>query len=133
MEWDEQEYLRGRMGGSFYGSMGLSELVARSRDEYVNIAVRLGVDAVYRCGIVHAMKVLGSVIWRREEVVREWELFLMTSVSYSKAGRLSVRAELEAAQRRDSDRVAELRKQLDANVAPLICQPSSETMLNNMT
>jgi hypothetical protein len=91
-------------------------LVARSSEEYVRIAVRLGADAVYRCSMVHAMRVLGGVIWRRDEVVREWELFLMTSVSYSKTSRALVRSELEAAQRRDDERLKQLWEQLNHDI-----------------
>lgn len=62
------EYLRGRMGPSFYESMGWRELVAGSEAEYVDIAVRLGTEPAFRAKCAHAIRTLRGVIWQREEV-----------------------------------------------------------------
>jgi hypothetical protein len=64
---DLQNFLRGRMGASFYHAMGFLNPVASSADEYVDIAVRLGTDRLYRHQCSTVIKHLSPVIWQREE------------------------------------------------------------------
>ena len=56
------------MGASFYHAMGFLDLVAGSADQYVDIAVRLGTDRLYRHKCATVIKHLSPVIWEREEV-----------------------------------------------------------------
>ena len=63
-----QRFLRGRMGHSFYHSMGFYDLIARSADEYVSIAVRLGTDPAFRRRCAFIIQSLSQVIWQRAEV-----------------------------------------------------------------
>ncbi len=65
---DVQTFLRGRMGHSFYHSMGFLDLVANSADEYVDIAVKLGLDRQYRHRCSTIIKHLSPVLWQRQEV-----------------------------------------------------------------
>ena len=67
-----QNFLRGRMGASFYHAMGFLDLVAGSADQYVDIAVRLGTDRLYRHKCATVIKHLSPVIWEREEVRGRW-------------------------------------------------------------
>ena len=41
------EYLRGRMGLSFYRTMNIPDLVAHNRSHYISIAVRLCENATF--------------------------------------------------------------------------------------
>ena len=63
-----KDYLRGRMGASFYHAMGFTELIASSADEYVAIATRLGNEPEYRVYCRTAIQHLSQVIWERKEV-----------------------------------------------------------------
>ena len=72
MRWCCQDFLRGRMGASFYHAMGFLDLVASSADQYVDIAVRLGTDRLYRHKCATVIKHLSPVIWEREEVRGRW-------------------------------------------------------------
>jgi hypothetical protein len=132
-----QRFLRGRMGHSFYHSMGFLDLVASSADEYVRIAVRLGTDAKFRQQCSFIIKRLGHVVWQRDEVraqsttasacgvsarchpwdaaawwcsqvIAEWEMFLLNSVGYHAPVRRAARTKLEAINARDARVLREL-------------------------
>jgi hypothetical protein len=107
------------MGHSFYHSMGFHELIAHSADEYVNIAVKLGTDPVYRRRCSHIIKRLSHVIWKRAEVFLEWELFLLTAVGYNKQVRVAARSRLEAVQRQDAEHLAEMHRIVAAELVEL--------------
>jgi hypothetical protein len=119
----DQKFLRGRMGHSFYHSMGFHELVAHSADEYVSIAVKLGTDPAYRRRCSHIIKRLSHVIWQRTEVYLEWELFLLTAVGYDKRVRTASRLRLEAVQRQDAEHISEMHRVVAAELAELAKQP----------
>ena len=114
-----QQYLRGRMGHSFYHSMGFLDLIAHSADDYVAISVRLGVDTQYRQRCTHIIKRLGHVIWNRAEVVAEWELFLLTSLSYAVDVRRAKRDDLETIKRRDAEYLDRLHREVSVELASL--------------
>lgn len=48
--------------------MGFLDLIASSADEYVSIAVRLGLDPAYRKRCAYIISQLSQVIWQRKEV-----------------------------------------------------------------
>ena len=70
------KHLRGRMAYSYFVTMDYFETVARTTIEYVNIAVRLGVDKEFRMSVVQAVRERSPLIWERMTVVDAWANFL---------------------------------------------------------
>ncbi|CAM9638268.1 unnamed protein product [Ectocarpus fasciculatus] len=90
----EGDALPGRMAFSLYKTMGLERpgdegcCIARSRDSYVELAVRLGRDAEYRRWAGNLIGQRSSALWERRDVLLEWARFLSRA-----AGRSSPTAE----------------------------------------
>ncbi|CAM9749410.1 unnamed protein product, partial [Ectocarpus sp. 6 AP-2014] len=90
----EGDALPGRMAFSLYKTMGLERpgdggcCIARSRDSYVELAVRLGRDAEYRRWAGNLIGQRSSALWERRDVLLEWARFLSRA-----AGRNSPTAE----------------------------------------
>ena len=72
----EGQSLRGRMAYSFFVTMNMYDTVAKTSEEYENIAVRLGQDKNYRTLISNLVKEKSPVIWERMSVVDAWANFL---------------------------------------------------------
>ena len=70
------EYLRGRMGASFYRTMNIPELVARNMSEYVAIATKLGTNQTFHKNMVALVKQRGYLVWEDMEYPYEWTRFL---------------------------------------------------------
>jgi predicted O-linked N-acetylglucosamine transferase (SPINDLY family) len=64
---------RGRYTLGCYKKMQLTECVASDRDEYIEIAVRLGTDADYRAEITQRIRQANPVLFEDQEAVREHE------------------------------------------------------------
>jgi protein O-GlcNAc transferase len=73
------EYLRGRMGASFLRTMNIPELVAENVTDYVNIAVRLSVDATFFRSLKKTLHNRSWLIWEDMEVPYAWTKFLSLS------------------------------------------------------
>lgn len=67
------KYMRSRHTASFYNKMGIADCTAASREEYVEIALRLGTDPAYREAISRKIAESSAAIWQEWEVVREFE------------------------------------------------------------
>lgn len=90
-------FLRGRMGATLYRTLGieLSQLVARTPQEYVAIAVRLATDREFRTSMQSLIQARAHRIWRRMQVVLEWELLLLTASEVPLPVRLETRKRLQ--------------------------------------
>ena len=65
------ELLRGRYAVGFYSKMQLSSCIAQTLDEYVDIAVAIGTDALYRSGIEAEIRAASDVIFEDAAIVEE--------------------------------------------------------------
>ena len=72
--------MRSRHTLSFYKQMGFMDCVAKDKNEYVEIAVRLGTQSDYRASIQRRLLEHREIIWQEEQVVREFERFFATAV-----------------------------------------------------
>ena len=68
-------YLRGRITYGVYRAMGVLDCVAGSRQQYVDLAVRLACDATYRAGVREKILAGCDRIFHRDDAVRELEDF----------------------------------------------------------
>lgn len=75
------EYMRGRFTYACYQKMKLMECVAKDREDYVRIAVRLGTDKTYREQIKARILAASTALYEDREVVRELERFLKWAVA----------------------------------------------------
>ena len=74
-------YLRGRLTYAWYKRMGFMDCVAETSDEYVSIAVRLGVDKEFRSYAKEKIGMLSSALYEDMGVVRETESLLIEALS----------------------------------------------------
>ncbi len=70
------EYLRGRMGATFYRTMNIPELVARNISEYVTIASNLATNQTFYKHMVALVKQREYLVWEDMEYPYEWTRFL---------------------------------------------------------
>lgn len=73
------EFMRGRQSYAMLKAMGLDELVARDKKDYVAIALRLGSDAAWRKEIQLRMTQNIDRVFENESPVKELEQFLLSS------------------------------------------------------
>jgi len=68
--------MRGRQSAAMLGQMGLEELIAKDREDYVEKAVRLGTDRDLRKEVSARIVANRGALFEREEPVRAFEDFL---------------------------------------------------------
>lgn len=64
-----------RIPYGFYQQMGISDLIAASRDEYVALAIKLATDAAFHKKMVQLIEQKRSKLSEDKEAVKEWEDF----------------------------------------------------------
>lgn len=74
------EFLRGRLAVGFYKTMGIMDCVADSKDNYIEIALRLGTDAVYRQEVKNQILERNSVFYENIGIVHELEAFFLEAI-----------------------------------------------------
>jgi predicted O-linked N-acetylglucosamine transferase (SPINDLY family) len=74
------QFMRGRMTLGCYSQMGMMDCVVSSRDEYVELAVRLGTDPTYRASVKHKILSSNQVLYEDAAAVRELEGFFIRAV-----------------------------------------------------
>ena len=74
------EYLRGRMGSSFYRTMNIPELVARNKSDYVDLAVRLATEKEYYSRLRSLVNDRKHLIWEDMEIPFRWSSFFSTAM-----------------------------------------------------
>jgi predicted O-linked N-acetylglucosamine transferase (SPINDLY family) len=73
-------FMRGRQSYGILSQLGVTETIARDKEEYVDIAVRLAQDRAWRAQIVMAMKANQDRVFSRTECVRALEDFFQSVV-----------------------------------------------------
>jgi predicted O-linked N-acetylglucosamine transferase (SPINDLY family) len=76
----EGRFMRGRLGSAILDRMGLSDLVAKTDNEYIDLAVKLASDADYRQGVSARMAQARGILYNDLEPVRALEDFLEDAV-----------------------------------------------------
>jgi len=79
------QFLRGRLTYAMYKQMRVEDCVARSSDEYINLALRLGTDKPFRAQVSDKIRAAGDAIFENPKGVRDFENFLMEAVSEHRA------------------------------------------------
>jgi protein O-GlcNAc transferase len=65
--------INGRFTNGFYVKMGLSEYICQNKEEYINFAVKLGLDSVYRKEIELKIAANKNVLFSDHETLNEWK------------------------------------------------------------
>lgn len=73
-------FQRGRHTYSYYQRMKINECVAADRDDYVQIALRIGKDKDYRYSLSERISDASDVLFSNVNVVREMEDFFIKSI-----------------------------------------------------
>ncbi len=74
------QFMRGRVTAGMYRAMGIHSCIAKSREEYIEIALKLGMDVEFRAEISRAIKDSNSVLFNNNIVVSEFEDFFKSVV-----------------------------------------------------
>jgi protein O-GlcNAc transferase len=72
----EGRFMRGRLASAILNRMNLSDLVVKSEEEYVDLAVKLATDTHYRKNVQTRMAQARAVLYNDIEPVRALEVFL---------------------------------------------------------
>jgi predicted O-linked N-acetylglucosamine transferase (SPINDLY family) len=72
----EGRFLRGRLASGILKRMGLGELVARSEEDYIALAVRLASDAEFRAQVRSRIEAVRPVVFEDSRPIRALEDFL---------------------------------------------------------
>jgi len=80
------EFQRGRPTQAMYRSMGLTECIADSAEDYVDRAIRLGTDPAYRAAVRSEILKRNGALFEDLEVVREFERFFREVMSERNVG-----------------------------------------------
>lgn len=72
------EFMRGRQSYAMLTAMGLNELIARDKDDYVAIALRMGTDAAWRNDIQQRIVQNIDRVFENKLPVKELEQFLLS-------------------------------------------------------
>jgi len=72
------EFMRGRQSYAMLKTMGLDELIARDKKDYVAIALRLGTDSVWRERIRQRISQNIDKVFESELPIKELEQFLLS-------------------------------------------------------
>ena len=75
------EFMRGRVTAGMYRMMGITECIATSLQEYVDIALNLGMDESYRSQISSAIQSANTALFDDTSVVSEFENFFQSATS----------------------------------------------------
>jgi protein O-GlcNAc transferase len=77
------EYLKGRMGYAFLRTMNISELVASTIEEYIDIALRLAADPEYYGQIQKKIATNLHLIWEDMHYPYQWTAFFQRLLGHS--------------------------------------------------
>ncbi len=69
--------MRGRLASGILRRMGMSELIAKTEEEYVDLAVKLGLDADFRALIRERVESSRHILFHDLVPVRALEKFLI--------------------------------------------------------
>jgi protein O-GlcNAc transferase len=76
----EGRFMRGRLGSAILDRMELSDLVAKSEEAYIDLAVKLASDAHYRQSVRTRMAQSKATLYNDTEPIRALEAFLADAV-----------------------------------------------------
>ncbi len=69
------EFMRGRVTAGMYRAMGITECIAGNLEDYIEIALKLGLDENYRSEVSTRIRNSSDVLFNDPDVVAEFEAF----------------------------------------------------------
>ena len=75
------EFMRGRVTAGMYRLMGIKACIAKNLSEYVEIALKLGLDKNYRYEISQRIRFSNQILFENREVINEFETFFKSLFS----------------------------------------------------
>lgn len=74
-------FQRGRHTYSYYSAMGMSNCVAKNKEDYIKLAVNIGKDKDYRMALTEKIKDRSEVLFSDARVIQELENFFIKSIN----------------------------------------------------
>eukprot|EP00041_Stephanoeca_diplocostata_P018677 m.392927 g.392927 ORF g.392927 m.392927 type:complete len:232 (+) comp21087_c0_seq2:219-914(+) len=68
--------MAGRCTAGFLRILGIDDTIARDKNDYADIAVRLADDVDFRQGVEAQIRTNAHLLWNRKSTIAEWEQFL---------------------------------------------------------
>ena len=78
------QFMRGRHTASMYHKMGIKDCIAASKNEYIDIAIKLGTDPAHRDQISQRIKDASETLWEEWNVITEFERIFIEAVDACK-------------------------------------------------
>ena len=78
-------FVRGRYTYGFYRTIGVTECIAASQEEYVDIAIRLGTDSDYRKETESRIAEASDVLFDNRAAVRDFERILLGMIAEARS------------------------------------------------
>jgi predicted O-linked N-acetylglucosamine transferase (SPINDLY family) len=69
--------INGRFTSGFYKKMNLKELISESKEEYINFAIKLGLDIDFRKECENKIKEKKLCLFNDNESIEEWKNMLI--------------------------------------------------------
>ena len=89
------EYTKSRLTLGFYRQMGIGDCIASSATEYVQIALKLGMDRDYNRQIREKIKDRSGVLYDNRAVIGEYEKFFTTALTLYRAKGSQIRTAID--------------------------------------
>jgi protein O-GlcNAc transferase len=77
-------YMRGRVTAACYQQMGFTRLIAESAEEYVTLALKVGMDAQFREACRTEILTKNQALYEDEQVIQELEAFFLNALARQK-------------------------------------------------
>jgi protein O-GlcNAc transferase len=75
------QFVRGRYTTGFYQKMGVTDLIASTPEEYVDLAVRLGSDPAWRESIESRIRETSGILFDNSDAVRDHEQLFLAMIA----------------------------------------------------
>ncbi|MBT7266115.1 MAG: hypothetical protein HN884_04525, partial [Rhodospirillaceae bacterium] len=72
--------MRGRVTAGMYRAMGITECIAENIEDYIKIALKLGLDERYRIEISERLRISNEILFNGPNVVAEFENFFKSAL-----------------------------------------------------
>jgi len=74
---EPSKMINGRFTSGFYKKMELENMICQNKKEYINLAIKLGIDKEYRKTIEEQIKKKKDILFNDKESLNEWENILL--------------------------------------------------------
>jgi predicted O-linked N-acetylglucosamine transferase (SPINDLY family) len=74
---EPSKMINGRFTSGFYKKMNLENIICQNKKEYINLAIKVGLDKEYRKTLEEQIKNRKDILFNDKESLNEWENILI--------------------------------------------------------